>query len=138
MVRFTKLPIMTSCLIAALSVASMNCFVSLNADAKPMPAPSLQEAHGAQWIVRAQYVDYVKPVFEPADVKDKNQTPKIVSFIKSTEFDYFDPPHAEYRVQEILKSSAGENRQMKVGDLVRVPFHFHDLSACLTPEKWKF
>jgi hypothetical protein len=104
-----------------------------------MAAPSLQEASGSDWIIEAHYTGYVKPLYEPADGSDGNNAPKVVSFTHSDEFDYFEPPYGEFKVEQILKSPPHETHQrMHVGDTVRIPYHFHDLSACVAPHDWKF
>jgi hypothetical protein len=136
---FAELSIILGCVTTVSLLSSVADTNIAAAIAKPMSSPTLQEASGAEWVVEAQYSDFVKPLYEPADGKDGNNSPKIISFTRSTEFDYFEPPLAEFKVDQILKMPTKEaHARMHIGDTIRVPYHFHDLSACESPRNWKF
>lgn len=76
--------------------------------AKPMTAPTLDEAMKSKWIVLVEYQGYEK----------------------SAHLDYFGYVETSYTVLDVLK---GEKLDKKI----QVRYRFHDGSACLVPE-WKF
>ena len=84
--------------------------LSLTAFSKPMMAPSPAEAAKlASVIVVAEYQDY----------REDGKT------------SYFHPPIARYKVKKVLKGQLPERE-------VSVFYSFHDGSACLEEEGWRF
>lgn len=78
------------------------------AHAKPMPAPSLEEAQRSSRAVVAEYVDYTA---------DGN-------------IGYFSGPVARYRIVRGNYTTPGQ--------IVRIRYQFQDGSACLEPQGWVF
>lgn len=78
---------------------------------KPMYSPTKEEALKSQYIVIVEYIGYEKQALK--------------------EIDYFNGPVARYKVIRILR---GEN----LPEILNVRYDFHDGSACLPQEGWKF
>ncbi len=78
---------------------------------KPMFAPTKEEALRSKWIVIAMYVGYKQPL--------------------SGNVNYMQGPIARYKIIRIL---SGDN----LGKTINVRYDFHDGSACLPLEGWKF
>jgi len=82
---------------------------SFNVLAKPMLAPTLDEAISSDAIVLAEYIGYND----------------------SFNIEYFNGPIAHYKVIRILKGDS-------VKKYIKVEYSFHDGSPCMEPEDWKF
>jgi len=95
--------------ILSLIFSSTILFFSLFVYAKPMLSPTKEEAYQSQLIVIAEYIGY----------------------ISDNQISYFHGPIAQYRIIQVLK---GVSRSMDLS----VRYDFHDGSACVEEEGWKF
>lgn len=77
--------------------------------AEPMPSPTREEAIHSEWIVIGEYVGYTT----------------------SSDISYFRGPIARYLVLDTLKGD-------RIAGTIRVRYEFHDGSACLPLEHWRF
>lgn len=82
------------------------------ASAKPMLAPSIEDACNSHSVVEAEYLSY--------------RPQKLLGEIK-----YFTPPMAQFRVIKKLRGS-------DIPEYILVRYDFDDGSACLTPPVWTF
>ncbi len=93
-----------------LSLATL-LIIPINTYAKPMPAPTIDQALRSEWIVVGRFISY-----------KKKSTVKV---------DYFDGVIATYEVIQILK-----NRTLR--KQIKIHYEFQDGSACIASEGWKF
>jgi len=80
-----------------------------------MPAPSLSSALETCDVVLAEFVS------RPAGEKP----------------DYFRGVTCKYRVLDVIRKRLS-NSEIRTGKIVKVLYEFHDRSACLAPEGWRF
>lgn len=89
---------------------------SLTCQAKPMPAPTVEEAARAQTIALAEFVDYRKVSDEPLHE--------------------FSCILARYKVVKTLKGSSPGNKSSN--EPINVIYCFSDGSGCIPSREWKF
>ena len=91
-------------------------YLAVSAQAKPMPAPKLEEAVEKSTIVVAKYqsCDQSKPI------------------------DYFSGVETRFKLVRYITRNKKLKKMPRVGDTIKVNFQFDDGSACVAPRPWAF
>ena len=93
-------------------VILVSCASINNSFAAPLFISKPEEAARSESIIVAEYIGYRLP--------------------KEGKIDYFVPPVATYKIIEVFKGA------LQPQDTVEILYSFHDASACIAEQGWKF